>query len=239
MLDAHCAGETGSGRDAGIPRRPRPAARHRDVIAAHDRAAPSRQRRTARPFQGDRHALRRRARQSRTPTSISRRRGGWAWAPVNAASPSRIPMSVSLPPTPPAPWPSWCPTFVPPSAGGARQVPDGRARPACGAKAAADRTLTSSPTKLGRWPEGPEGSWARPLSRKRPSMSGRCNASKMVFKNNLRPRKHVVVPEAQTREIRWIGERNPDARHSLIARHAGFPSNSTMTKASTQAKSQM
>ena len=42
---------------------------------------------------------------SRIPTSISRRRGGWAWPP-NAASPSRIRTSAWKRRTPPAPWPS-------------------------------------------------------------------------------------------------------------------------------------
>ena len=50
---------------------------------------------------------------SRIPTSISRRRGGSAWPP-NAASPSRIPTSAWRRHTPPAPWPSWCPTCCSP-----------------------------------------------------------------------------------------------------------------------------
>lgn len=46
---------------------------------------------------------------SPSPTSISRRPGGSASRP-RAVSPSRIPTSASPPPTPPAPWPSSCPT---------------------------------------------------------------------------------------------------------------------------------
>ena len=64
-------------------------------------------------FKRDRHALRRRASPSRIPTSISRRRGGWAWRP-NAASPSRIPMSASPPPMPPARMAIMVPDILPP-----------------------------------------------------------------------------------------------------------------------------
>ena len=57
-------GQAGRRGDSGVPRRPRPAAGHRHVIGHPVGAAPSRQRRAAGPLQGDRHALRRRARQA-------------------------------------------------------------------------------------------------------------------------------------------------------------------------------
>ena len=216
--DDACVPVKPSGRDAGVPRRPRPAACHRHVIATHDRAAPSRQCRTARPFQGDRHALRRRARQAAS-VSISRRRGAGRSATLHRLRGSNVGLTAAHAA---APWPS-VPDIAPSPE--VRQVPDGRARlpPRSGCcRLNCDFSQRSWGEAKGRRVMDPSFSQA--------PIHVVIQRFKMVSEQP--PSAKASSFRSATREIRWIEEKNPDARHSLIADMLASV-NSTMTKAYT------